>query len=162
MIARTLAAEPDVTEVVLADVDEGRVQEVVVGAERIRGTLKAPDGAGRRSFTAIRIEDPKLVEELEARGVRYTGEVSNRWLPELLGWVIPLLLVVAVVASCSTVQKRDVVRAKAAQDLRCPEGSINVTHVGRDSYEAKGCEGMVTYTCASEGDTTTCFRPDGH
>ena len=74
----------------------GQVQEVVVGAERIRGTLKAPDGAGRRSFTAIRIEDPKLVEELEARGVRYTGEVSNRWLPELLGWVVPLLLVVAL------------------------------------------------------------------
>ncbi|HXH07480.1 MAG TPA: ATP-dependent zinc metalloprotease FtsH [Vicinamibacterales bacterium] len=77
-------------------VRDGKVQEVVVGAERIRGTLKQPDTEGRRAFTAVRIEDPKLVEELEAHGVRYTGEVSNRWLPELLGWVIPLLFLVAL------------------------------------------------------------------
>src|SRR5207342_1336746 len=38
----------------------------------------------------------KLTEELEARGVKYTGEVMNRWLPELLGWIIPLLFLVGI------------------------------------------------------------------
>jgi cell division protease FtsH len=44
----------------------------------------------------VRIEDPKLVEDLEQAGVKFTGEVANRWVGELLGWVIPLLFLVAL------------------------------------------------------------------
>ena len=36
------------------------------------------------------------MEELEAHQVKYTGEVVSRWLPEILGWIIPLVLLVAV------------------------------------------------------------------
>jgi cell division protease FtsH len=36
-----------------------------------------------------------LVAELEQSGVKYTGELMNRWLPELLGWGVFLLLLVA-------------------------------------------------------------------
>ena len=50
-------------------------------------------GRGRsepvRRFTTTRVEDPKLTEELEARGVEYTGEVVNRWVAELLSSIIP-------------------------------------------------------------------------
>jgi cell division protease FtsH len=60
----------------------------------IRGTLKSGDD--KRQFTTTRVEDPKLTEELEARGVKYTGELANRWLPELLGWIVPLLFFVAI------------------------------------------------------------------
>jgi len=76
-----------------------QVVEVTVGDQTIAGRLKEPRGEGRQRsdlFVTTRIEDPKLVEELEAHQVRYTGEVVSRWLPEVLGWVIPLLLIVAL------------------------------------------------------------------
>jgi len=76
-------------------VKSGDVAEILIGDQAIRGTLKAGD-AKTKAFTVTRVEDPKLTEELEARGVKYTGEVMNRWLPELLGWVIPLLFLVGI------------------------------------------------------------------
>jgi cell division protease FtsH len=77
-----------------ARVRDGKVQEVTVAEDRVQGKLKAdPKGRG---FVAIRIEDPKLIEELEQHGVRYTGEVPNRWIGEILGWVIPLIFLIAL------------------------------------------------------------------
>ena len=77
-------------------VREGNVQEVTVAEDRIRGTLKQVPEGRPRSFTAIRIEDPKLLEELEKSGVKYTGEITSRWLGEVLGWVIPLVFLIAL------------------------------------------------------------------
>jgi cell division protease FtsH len=74
---------------------EHKVQEVVVADDRVRGTLKT-DGGKAKTFSAVRIEDPKLVEDLDAAGVKYTGEVTSRWVAELLGWVIPLIFLVAL------------------------------------------------------------------
>jgi cell division protease FtsH len=76
-------------------VKNGEVAEISIGDQSIRGTLKAGD-AKTKAFTVTRVEDPKLTEELEAKGVKYTGEVMNRWLPELLGWIIPLLFLVGI------------------------------------------------------------------
>jgi cell division protease FtsH len=77
-------------------VRENKVQEVTVGEDRIRGALKS-DGRGRgKTFTAIRIEDPKLIEDLEQHRVKYTGEVASRWIGEVLGWVLPLIFFVAL------------------------------------------------------------------
>jgi cell division protease FtsH len=73
----------------------GQVTEVVVGEQTIRGTYNR-DVNGTRSFTTTRIEDPRLIEELEGAGVRYTGEFVSRWIPEVLGWVLPLLLLFAL------------------------------------------------------------------
>jgi cell division protease FtsH len=72
-----------------------QVAEVVVGDQTIRGTLKR-DVNGSRNFTTARIEDPKLLEELDAAGVKYTGEFVSRWLPEVISWVIPILLLFAL------------------------------------------------------------------
>jgi cell division protease FtsH len=72
-------------------VREGRVQEVTVGVDAVRGTAK--DG---RNFSAVRIEDPKLVEELAQHGVSHKGEVANRWMDALLAWGLPLLLFIAL------------------------------------------------------------------
>jgi cell division protease FtsH len=80
-------------------VKNGAVSEVVVGDVTIRGTLKQPIANGSRQttqFTTTRVEDPKLTEELEARGVKYSGEANSRWLPELLGWLVPLLFFVGI------------------------------------------------------------------
>jgi len=75
-------------------VRSGRVAEVVVGEAVIRGTLKKAEGP--TGFSTARIEDPTLVADLEAQGVKYSGEILNRWLPELLGWVVPVLLLVGL------------------------------------------------------------------
>jgi cell division protease FtsH len=80
-------------------VKNGSVSEVVVGEQVIRGTLKAPlpgDPKGSAQFTTTRVADPQLVQELEAQQVKYTGEIVNTWLPELLGWVIPIVFLVAI------------------------------------------------------------------
>src|SRR5258706_295090 len=73
----------------------GQVAEVFVGDQSIRGTYKR-DTNGGRTFNTAGIEDPKLIEGLDTAGVKYTGEMVSRWVPEVLGWVVPLLLLFAV------------------------------------------------------------------
>jgi cell division protease FtsH len=75
-------------------VRSGQVAEVTVGDTTIRGQLKKADGP--TTFTSTRIEDPKLIEELDQHGVKYAGEVVSRWLPEVLSWLVPVLLLVAL------------------------------------------------------------------
>jgi len=76
---------------------QDKLAEVTITDQSIRGLTKGPDSDVKaRSFVTTRVEDPKLVEELGQHGVKYTGEVASRWLPELLGWVLPLLLIIGV------------------------------------------------------------------
>jgi cell division protease FtsH len=77
-------------------VREGKVQEVTLSDERIRGILKAQGAERAKPFTAVRVTDAKLPEELEAHGVKYTGEMVSRWVSDVLGWVIPLVFIVAI------------------------------------------------------------------
>jgi cell division protease FtsH len=81
-------------------VQNGQVAEVLIGDQTIRGTLKQGAGASgdekSRQFTTTKVEDPKLTEELQAKGVKFSGEAVNRWLPDLLGWVLPVLFIVAL------------------------------------------------------------------
>jgi cell division protease FtsH len=76
-------------------VRDGQVTELTLGDDRIRGALKN-EGGKPRPFSTIRVEDPKLVEDLEAHNVKYTGEVTSRWIGEILGWVLPLVFLVAI------------------------------------------------------------------
>ena len=73
-------------------VRNAQVTEVIVGDQTIRGTYKSETNGGR-NFNTTRIEDPQLLQELETAGVKYSGEMVSRWLPEVLGWILPLLLV---------------------------------------------------------------------
>jgi cell division protease FtsH len=74
---------------------EGRVVTAVVGEERIRGTMKADDGT-TQPFGTIKVDDPKLVEELNAANIRYDGEVQAKWMGELLTWLLPMMIIVAL------------------------------------------------------------------
>ncbi|MEO6214115.1 MAG: ATP-dependent zinc metalloprotease FtsH [Vicinamibacterales bacterium] len=74
----------------------GRVQEVIVSDEAVRGVMKPQADAKPQPFDAVRIEDPKLVEELEKYGVSHRGERASRWMSEILGWVIPVIFFVAL------------------------------------------------------------------
>src|SRR5215213_9846661 len=79
-----------------ASVREDKVQEITLSDDRVRGLFKAASGAKPKPFSAIRVEDAKLPEDLETHGVKYTGEVASRWITEVLGWVIPLLFIVGL------------------------------------------------------------------
>jgi cell division protease FtsH len=73
----------------------GQVAEVAVGDTLIRGALKKPVD-GKAEFSTTRIDDPKLVEELDQNSVKYSGEIVSRWLPEILSWMLPILLLLAL------------------------------------------------------------------
>jgi cell division protease FtsH len=73
----------------------GQVQEVTVAEDRIHGLMKTDDSKGR-PFVAVKIEDPKLIDELEQYGVKYKGEVASRWVGEILGWVIAIIFLIAL------------------------------------------------------------------
>lgn len=73
----------------------GDVAEVAVGDTHIRGVLKKAE-QGQAAFSTTRIDDPKLIEDLEGAQVKYSGEVVSRWVPEVLGWVVPILLLIAL------------------------------------------------------------------
>src|SRR5437588_1637918 len=77
-------------------VKQGQIAEATIGDQVIRGTLKQDQDNKGRQFQTTRVEDPKLAEELEAKSVKYSGELVNRWLPELLGWIIPLLFFIGI------------------------------------------------------------------
>src|SRR5262245_36834662 len=48
-----------------------QIAELTVGEQTIHGTTKQQQKDGSNAFTATRIEDPKLVEELDAHKVKY-------------------------------------------------------------------------------------------
>jgi cell division protease FtsH len=75
---------------------QGQIAEATIGDQIIRGTLKQDQDSKGRQFQTTRVEDSKLTEELEAKGVKYTGEVVNRWLPDLLGWIVPLVFFIGI------------------------------------------------------------------
>jgi len=58
-------------------VRSGQVAEVFVGDQTIRGTYKK-NANGGVSFNTTRIEDPKLIEDLDTASVKYTGEMVSR------------------------------------------------------------------------------------
>ena len=98
---------------------QDKVAEVTINDQVVRGQLKPRrQDEKSRAFVATRVDDPKLVEELEQHNVKFTGEVASRWLPELLGWILPLLLRSSACPASSSAAwaaggRRDVVRAAA-------------------------------------------------
>jgi cell division protease FtsH len=75
---------------------QDRVIEVVVTTDAIRGKYRGDGNVGEIAFTTVRVEDPKLVETLEAQKVKFSGEVDSTWLTEVIGWVLPFLLIVGI------------------------------------------------------------------
>jgi cell division protease FtsH len=92
-------------------VKKGLVTNLVINDEIIRGEIK-PEGVKEvlsaeqlkargdatkedktaLPFVTVRIEDSDLIDELEAAGVPFKGEVVSQWLPTLLSWVVPVAL----------------------------------------------------------------------
>src|SRR5713101_3702735 len=71
----------------------GKVAEVTVTNQRVTGKLKLEEGSKEQKlFTTIRVEDPDLVKELNARSVTLSGVIESSFLRDLLSWVVPALL----------------------------------------------------------------------
>ncbi|WP_082098150.1 ATP-dependent zinc metalloprotease FtsH [Sulfuricella sp. T08] len=75
-----------------AMVREGRLQEVTLGPSYVSGIPKDDKAQGVRIYTAVKVDDPDLIKELEAKGVPYRGELEGKWAPLILSWLIPIAL----------------------------------------------------------------------
>jgi cell division protease FtsH len=72
-------------------VNDGKIAEVTVGQDSIRGTLKEPLPDGRRAFVTNRV-DPQLADKLSSHGVAVTGAASGGLIATLLSWVVPAVI----------------------------------------------------------------------
>src|SRR5262245_4412174 len=62
-----------------AYLQQERIEDVQISTQTIRGTLR-PAGAEKTPslrFMTVRVEDPKLIEELETHHVKYTGQYDS-------------------------------------------------------------------------------------
>ena len=67
-----------------------QIADVVIDEHRIHGTIKDKNQA----FETTRIEDPRLLEELERHGVKFTGETETNWWSNVTGWLLPLVVLI--------------------------------------------------------------------
>ena len=75
--------------------DSGLVASVQVGDTYITGKLKAPDANGGDSFVTTRV-DPAIADRLREHGVPFAGIASGGTMDNVVLWLIPALIFVAV------------------------------------------------------------------
>jgi cell division protease FtsH len=79
----------------------GEVVDAKVGVTDISGSIKAkpglepltnatPDLPMEFTFRTTRVDDPKLVEELQAAGVRFLGSRPNALMQFIMAWLVPI------------------------------------------------------------------------
>ncbi len=90
----------------------GKLKDVSVGEQNITGTfstdgietLLTPQqteeirrtGKGDHAFSTLRVNDPGLVQDLEAAKVRFVGRPDSKWLSAILSWVVPAVIFFAI------------------------------------------------------------------
>ncbi len=79
-------------------VEQGQVQRVQIGQNQIRFQLKPVEGKEPQVFATTPIFDLNLPKLLEEKGVEFAAEPppTNGWINNILGWVIPPLIFVAI------------------------------------------------------------------
>jgi cell division protease FtsH len=75
--------------------DAGKVKQVTVSGNMIRGTLKEKLPDGNTNFSTVQVP-ADLAGSLAKHGVQYSGAASNDTLSTLLSWVVPPLLFVGI------------------------------------------------------------------
>lgn len=76
-------------------VQEGKVDDVVVAQQDIRGTFK-DEKAKVHKFRTVRIEDPQLASRLNDHKVKFQGELEDTLGKALLSWVVPLIILMGI------------------------------------------------------------------
>ena len=75
--------------------EEGRVAELSVGDTDVVARLKLPEADGTQALVATVVE-PAMAERLSRYHVPYARVRSAGWLTTLLGWVMPLVVMMVV------------------------------------------------------------------
>ena len=70
---------------------EGKVSDIKIGENMIRGTFKDSSGAGPRGFVTTRV-DPELAADLAKYNVKFSGVIESHLLSNLLSWIVPVVL----------------------------------------------------------------------
>ena len=93
-------------------VKAGKVKDVALGEQIISGTMSG-DGlesvlsresaeelkklaGGEHRFTTLRVNDPTLVQDLEAAKIRFAGQAESKWFSTLLSWIVPAVVFFAI------------------------------------------------------------------
>ncbi len=90
----------------------GKVDNLTLKQRVISGTLKKEGledilpkekieelqriSKGEHRFITVRVDDPSLIQELEAAKVRFAGQVESTWFSTILSWVIPAVIFFAL------------------------------------------------------------------
>ena len=79
-------------------VEDGKVVAASLGQNEIRYQLKTEDTQAPQLLSTTPIFDLELPKRLEANGVQFAAQPPprNRWFTNILGWVIPPIIFVAV------------------------------------------------------------------
>jgi cell division protease FtsH len=77
-------------------VAEGAVSKLTIGPESISGTLKGKENKANQQFTTVRVDDPGLVKDLDERKIDYSGHYENKFLGNILSWLLPLAVMVLI------------------------------------------------------------------
>jgi cell division protease FtsH len=75
----------------VSSVQEGKIDDVVIEQQEIKGTLK-DDKSKAKKFRTVRVEDPQLATRLAEHKVNFRGVVEDPFWKTLLSWVMPILL----------------------------------------------------------------------
>jgi cell division protease FtsH len=78
-----------------SQLEQGRMTEVIIGPDTIHGKYLDPSNH-ETAFTTNKLDDAKLIEQLEAQKVKFHADPQSRWLTDVLSWVLPLLVLVAL------------------------------------------------------------------
>jgi cell division protease FtsH len=75
--------------------DQGKIAEIAVTENHIYGTLREAGPEGLKDFVTTRVE-PELADKLDQHNVVYTGVVQSTWIRDLLSWLLPMAIFIAI------------------------------------------------------------------
>ncbi len=75
--------------------NDGKIAEVTIAADSIRGQLKEALPNGKRAFYTVRV-DPQLADKLKAHDVVVRGTQSGGIIETILSWLIPAVILYLV------------------------------------------------------------------
>jgi len=75
--------------------EQGQIAEIAITENQIFGTLKEKHADGFKDFVTTRVE-PDLAEILDKYNVVYTGVVQSTWLRDVLSWIVPMVIFIAI------------------------------------------------------------------
>ncbi|MFQ6040484.1 MAG: ATP-dependent zinc metalloprotease FtsH [Candidatus Poribacteria bacterium] len=76
-------------------VKEGKIKECTVGPTKVKGIF-VDEKNKEIVFATTKVDDPSLVVELEAQNIKFTGSTESSWLRNILSWVLPIIIIVAL------------------------------------------------------------------